>query len=233
MFYLVPQKLVDGERDRLPRRHSHDAWNDSFVQRRKTFMPEHVSREHVDPPYGRLAGLAWVPLQPRLDGIDGRVAQGSHGAADQPNAHGLVARKLLVLVFWLTVLQHGLELRVGGEVDGLVGALAEGRERHAAIQGSDPFFLDHGVERMRGVAVLRNVERVGHGVVLGLQTDLHHLHRCYDGDRLGDARREPSCRESAWPRTEVHGLSHPRMLPAPRHCRCPYRARVACTIRTK
>lgn len=78
-------------------------------------------------------------------------------------------------------------MAVGTEVDSLVGALPKGGEGDAAVQGTGAFFLDHGVEGVRCVAVLRDVERVGHGVVLGLEPDFDHFHWGYDCYGFGDA----------------------------------------------
>lgn len=66
-------------------------------------------------------------------------------------------------------------------------------ERDSAVQGPEAFFLDHGVEGVRGVPVLGNVERVRHAVVLGLQADLDHFHGRDDGHGFCD-----SCRETGY-----------------------------------
>jgi hypothetical protein len=76
----------------------------------------------------------------------------------------------------------------------LVGALPQRGQGDAAVQRAGALFPDDGVEAVRGVAVLGDVERVGHGVVLCLQADLDDLHGRHDGDGLGDAGRETSCR---------------------------------------
>ena len=94
------------------------------------------------------------------------------------------------MVGGLILLQKGFELRVGGEVDGLICALAEGGERDAAVEGAKAFFFDHGVGGVRGVAVFGDVEGVGHGVVLGLEADFDDFHRSNYGDGFGDAGGE-------------------------------------------
>lgn len=81
-------------------------------------------------------------------------------------------------------------MAVGPEVDGLVGALAEGGEGDAAVEGAESFFFNHRVARVRGVAVFGDVERVGHGVVLGLKADFDDFHGGHDGDGLGDTGGE-------------------------------------------
>ena len=97
------------------------------------------------------------------------------------------------MVRGLEVLQPLLEFGVGGEVDGLVCALTEGGEGHAAVQGADTFFAEDGEEAVHGVAVFGDVERIGEGVVLRLQADFDDLHGRDDGDSFGDA-----CAEAGW-----------------------------------
>ena len=72
------------------------------------------------------------------------------------------------MVCRLKILQPLFQLGVGGEIDCLVGTLAEGSEGHAAVEGADAFFFQNGEESVHGIAVLGNVEGVGEGVVLGL-----------------------------------------------------------------
>lgn len=129
-------------------------------------------------------------MQARLDGVDGCVAEGPHGARDEADDGGLPAGQVLAVKLGLPVHEPALKVRVGGKVDGLVGALAQGGEGDAAVEGAEPFLLDDGVEGVGGVAVLGDVERVGHGVALRLQADLDDLHRGDDGDGLGDAGGE-------------------------------------------
>ena len=92
-----------------------------------------------------------------------------------------------MLIRGLDILQPGFEHGVQGEVDGLVGPLAQGSEGDAAIQRGRTFFLEDGVERMCGVSIFGNIERVGHAVVLGLQADFDDFHRVDDGHRFRDA----------------------------------------------
>ncbi len=66
------------------------------------------------------------------------------------------------MVSGLVLLQEGFELRVGREVDGLVGALAEGGQGDAAVKGAEAFFFDDGVGGVGGVAVFWDVERIRH-----------------------------------------------------------------------
>jgi len=66
------------------------------------------------------------------------------------------------------LLEQALKLGVGGEVDCLIGALAQGGEGDATVEGAEAFFFDDGVGGVGGVAIFGHVERVGQGVVLGL-----------------------------------------------------------------
>lgn len=156
---------------------------------------KHISRDSTDPLKRTHALFRGRLLQARLDRIDGGIAQGPHGAAHQANEGGLPAGEgglaLALAGAALPADQRLLEVRVGGEVDGLVAALAQGGEGDAAVEGADALLLDHGVGGVRRVAVLGDVERVRHAVVLGLQPDLDHLHGRDDRDGLRHARREP------------------------------------------
>lgn len=98
--------------------------------------------------------------------------------------------QLLVVIGGLEVLQPLLEFGVGGEIDGLVGALAEGGQGDAAVEGADAFFVQDGEEAVHCVAVFGDVERVRERVVLGLEPDFDHFHRRHDGDGFGDAGAE-------------------------------------------
>ena len=64
-------------------------------------------------------------LQARLDGVDWRVGQRTHGAGDQADEGGLVGGQLGRWVD-LVGLEDLLEFGVGGEVDGLVGSCSGG-----------------------------------------------------------------------------------------------------------
>lgn len=134
---------------------------------------------------GSLAGLGRALLQTSLDGIDGRVAQRTHGTRDKTDKGSLPARQGRIGILRLPLLEPLLEVGVGGKVDGLVRALAEGREGDAAVEGAEALLLDDGVEGVRGVSVLGNIHGVRHGVVLGLEADLDDLHGRDDGNGLG------------------------------------------------
>ncbi len=151
---------------------------------------KHIPRNRRNPAHRRLPRLARRLLQARLDGVDGGVAEGPHGARDEADDHGLVAGQFGVVVGGLVLLQEGFKLRVGGEVHSLVCALAEGGEGDAAVEGAEAFFSDDGVGGVGGVAVFGNVEGVGHGVVLGLEADFDDFHWGDDGDGFGDAGGE-------------------------------------------
>lgn len=139
---------------------------------------------------GSLAGLGRALLQTSLDGIDGGVAQRAHGTRDKTDKGGLPAGQRGVCVLGLPLLEPLLEVGVGGKVDGLVRALAESSEGDAAVEGAKALLLDDGVESVGGVSVLGNVHWVGHGVVLGLQTDLDDFHGGDDGNGLSDTGGE-------------------------------------------
>ena len=191
IFQDTLEVLIHGKSDRLPRRHPHDPGRDALVKSMEAFLLEHIAADDRDPPPGRrLPPFRGRLLQPRLDRVDGRVAQGPHGAADEPDDGRLPRRDLPVPVRGLEILEPLFQLGVGGEIDRLVRALAEGRERHPAVQRPGAFFLEHGVGGVRRVAVFGDVERVGHAVVLGLQADLDDFHRGDDADGFGDAGGE-------------------------------------------
>lgn len=153
--------------------------------------PEHIPGNNGYPLQGADALLGRGLLQARLDGVDGRVAQGPHGAADEPNEGGLPAGQAVALEVGLVGHEGLLEVGVGGEVDGLVGALAQGSETNTAVQRADALLLDDRIQRVRGVAVLGDVERVRQAVVLRLQPDLDDLHGRHHRHGLGHARRQP------------------------------------------
>lgn len=92
------QVLIDRERDRLARRHPHDARRDALVERVHAFLAEHIGRNGADAAYGRDARRAGHLLQPGFDGVDRGVAERAHGAAHQADAHGLPAGELAVVV---------------------------------------------------------------------------------------------------------------------------------------
>ena len=85
----------------------------------------------------------------------------------------------------METLEIEFEVGVCGEVYGLVGSLAESGEGDAAVEGRWAFFFDHGVEGVGGVAIFGNVERVGHAVVLGLESDFDDFHGCNDSYSFG------------------------------------------------
>jgi len=146
-------------------------------------------RDIHNPRQSCATGLSWRLLQPRLDSINRGITQRSHRTGHQPNKHSLVTGQISGA---LPFLELGAEFRVGSEVHGLVGALAESSEGDTAVESADAFFADDGVEGVGGVAVLWDVEGVGHGVVLGLEADLHDFHGSDDRDGFGDTGSETS-----------------------------------------
>lgn len=152
------------------------------------FLPPHIPGNCSNPTTRRLSRRARRFLQTRLDGIDRRVAQWTHGAADKADDHRLPAGKFAAaVVCGLEVLEPGFQTGVGGEVDGLVGALAEGGEGDPAVECAGAFFFDDEVGGVCGVAVFGDVEGVGHAVVLGLESDFDDFHGGDDGYGFGYA----------------------------------------------
>ena len=115
----------------------------------------------------------------------------------------------------------------------MVGALPQRGQGDAAVESAGALLADDGVQAVRRVAVLWDVERVGHGVVLRLQADLDHLHGRHDGDGLGDAGRETGCWELAFLERRGGGELYRRMSRARIPCRLFCLRAVACTTRTR
>ena len=67
----------------------------------------------------------------------------------------------------------------------MVGTLAEGGEGDAAVERAGAFFFDDEVGGVCGVAIFRDIERIGHAVVLRLKSDFDDLHGCDDGYGFG------------------------------------------------
>ena len=184
---LPLQILINRKRNRLPRRNPHNPRRNALIKRLRPFLFKHIARDIPYPTNRRLARLSRRALQPRLDSINGRITERAHRAGYQADEHRLIGGQFFGVVGRLCVLQELFELRVGGEIDGLVCALAEGGQGDATVEGAGPFFAQDGVAGVRGVAVFGHVERVCHGVVLGLQADFDHFHWGYDGDGFGHA----------------------------------------------
>ncbi len=81
-------------------------------------------------------------------------------------------------------------MAVGCEVDGLICSLSQSGERDTPVQGAKAFFFKNGVQGVCSVAVFRDVQWVGHGVMLGLESDFDYFHRCHDRHCFGDAGSE-------------------------------------------
>lgn len=125
-------------------------------------------------------------MESGLDGIDRSVRERTHSTRNETNKGGLVRGQVLADVFGLVIIEPLLEVAVSSEVDGLVGTLAERSQGNTAVKRTKTLLLHDSVERMRGVAVLGNVQRISHGVVLRLQTNLDDLHGSDNGNGLGD-----------------------------------------------
>lgn len=152
--------FVHGESNSLARGNTHDARRDALVECVEAFLSvtqsqrqlrqflaenllEHISRNLRDTAPGTGSKLGRRLLQPCLDRVDGRVAQGAHRTTNEANACRLPARQVGALVLRLPVLERLLEVAVRGEVDGLVGALTQGCQAYTAVEGADTFLLDH------------------------------------------------------------------------------------------
>ena len=106
-------------------------------------LTPHVGRDGADAAQGRFAGGRWCFLEPGLDGVDGGIAEGAHGAADEANEERLVAGQAGFfgsVTWWRTIGQRrlqrfepGFKGAVGAEVHGLVGALPQRCQRDPAI----------------------------------------------------------------------------------------------------
>jgi hypothetical protein len=188
-----PQILIHRKRHRLSRRNTHHSRRDTLVERRRTFLLEHLPGYLRNPTERRLSRFGWRPLQTSLDGIDRRVGERSHGSRYQSNDGSLIRRELAVGILGLPPLQCRFEFGVSCEVGGLVCALSQCCERYAAIQGTETFFADDGEESVRCAAVFGCVERIGEGVVLGLETDFDDFHGVDDGHGFGYTCGKTGC----------------------------------------
>jgi hypothetical protein len=77
----------------------------------------------------------------------------------------------------------------------LVRSLTESGKSDTAVKRPESLFAKDEVQRMGSVTVLGNVERVGHRVNLGLETDLDDLHRADDENGFRHSGSETSCDE--------------------------------------
>ena len=149
------------------------------------FLLEHITRNDPHTTDRRFPRLSRGFLQAGFYSVDGCVAEGAHGTADETDDGGLIAREFGGVVGGLQVLKQLFEFGVGAEVHGLVCSLAEGGEGDAAVYGADAFFFQDGEHGVGGVAVFGYVEGVGHGMVLGLEPDFDDFHGSDDGDGFG------------------------------------------------
>jgi hypothetical protein len=109
--------------------------------------------------------ILWTRADSRLDRINRGIRERPHRPRYQPDDHRLRTRQCpRLLVLWLELQRPLLELLVGREVYALVGRLPEGRECHAPIEGRETFFPHYGECCVGGVAISRDIERVGEGV---------------------------------------------------------------------
>lgn len=122
---------------------THDSRRDALVEGMDALLLEHVARNARYPRPSARSDLGRRLLQSRLDGVDGRVAHGSHGSADEADDGGLPAGQVGALVLRLELLEPLLEVGVCGEVDGLVASLSEGGERYSAVERANTFFANN------------------------------------------------------------------------------------------
>lgn len=169
---------------------THDTGGDSLVERAEAFVLEHVAGNEHNALHRGLTRFSLGLLQSRLDCVDGRVRERTHGTRDETEEKMLVRGELLILR--LDLLEVLLHIGVGSEVDSLVGTLAEGGEGDTTVECGEAFLADDGVRGVGSVAVTGNVEGIGHGMVLGLKTDLDDFHGSDDGNSLRDTGSETS-----------------------------------------
>lgn len=158
---------------------------------------EHIASNDLYPLEGRNTGHSGGLLQSCLDGVDGGVAQRTHGTADESNEGRLVAGEVGTLVLRLPDLQPLLEVRIRREVHSLVGALSQRREGHATVQRTESLLPDNRIQSMCRVSVLRHIQRISHRVMLRLQPNLNNLHRRHNRHRLSHTSRQASHEGSA------------------------------------
>jgi hypothetical protein len=128
-----------------------------------------------------------------LDRIDGCVGKGSDSSRDETDETRLPRRETSLWVLRLPLLQRALQLRVNSKVRCLICRLPECREGNSAVEGPGTFLAEDEEEGVGGVAVLGDVERVGHRVDLSLQANLNDLHRAHDEDSFRDSSSETGC----------------------------------------
>lgn len=120
ILQLLLQKLINRERDRLPRSNSHNSWRNSLVKSMETLLFKHIGGNRRNPLPRRDSWHSWGFLEACLDGVDWCVGERTHCSRDQADDGGLVGWKLRGGV-GLVGLENLLEFGVGGEVYGLVG----------------------------------------------------------------------------------------------------------------
>lgn len=122
VLQLLLQELVDSERHGLAGSDTHHTRRDALVEGVEALRLEHVTRDECYSAPCALAGLGGSLLEACLDGVDGGVGEGTHGTRDETNEGCLVGGELGVGVGWLPSLESRFELRVGSEVNSLVGS---------------------------------------------------------------------------------------------------------------
>lgn len=156
--------LVDGEDNGLAGGDTEDTGSDTLVEGRDTLVLEHVARDLEEARERSLAGDLGRLLDTRLDRVNGRVGEGTHGTGNETEDESLVRREAGRLVLGLPLEHPLLKLLVRGKVDTLVGRLTQRSERDTTVQRRKALLADNGVARVRGVAVAGNVIGVGERV---------------------------------------------------------------------
>lgn len=168
LLKLLLQELVHGEGHGLTGSDTHHTRRDTLVESASTLLLEHLGSNGRDTGQGRLAGLGLGLLQTSLDRVNRSVREGTHSTGDETDHGGLVRGQLLVGELRLGSLEESLQFRVGSEVGGLVGTLAQSSQGDTTVESAESFFPDNGEQSVRGTSVLGGIERVGERVVLSL-----------------------------------------------------------------
>jgi hypothetical protein len=108
-----PQILINRKRHRLPGRHSHNSRRDTLVKTASALLLPHLARDLGDAAKRCVTRFRGRLLQSCLDGVDGCVGEGTHGAGDEADGAGLPAGEVDGA---LVVLEGGAEVGVGCEV---------------------------------------------------------------------------------------------------------------------
>ena len=87
----TPQILIDGKRNGLTGGNTHDTRRNTHVKAPDSLSLPHGTGNGDYAADGRFAGLGWRLLETGLDGVDGGVGKGTHGAGEEADDGGLPA----------------------------------------------------------------------------------------------------------------------------------------------